>query len=39
MINVFDDKKHCCGCSGCVYICPVGAKNLKNDEKGSLIQK
>ena len=28
------DKEHCCGCSACAFICPVGAISMVPDEEG-----
>lgn len=33
MIDVYDNKK-CCGCNGCINICPVECISNKTDEKG-----
>lgn len=34
MIELMIDKKHCCGCSSCVNICPQKAIELIEDEEG-----
>lgn len=31
---LFDKKENCCGCAGCLNICPVGAITMKCDEYG-----
>lgn len=34
MINLFENKKDCCGCGACANICPRSAISFKNDEYG-----
>ena len=36
MVQVYDDKKHCSGCTACESICPVRAISMQVDEKGFL---
>lgn len=36
MINLFDRKDNCCGCTACMNICPTNAIIMKNDEEGFL---
>ena len=38
MINILDKTK-CCGCTGCVATCPIGAISMQPDEKGFLYPK
>lgn len=39
MINLFDSKKNCCGCTSCMHICPKKAIYMKSDEEGFLYPK
>ena len=34
MINLFDNKEDCCGCSSCEQICPTRAITIQNDIYG-----
>ena len=36
MIQVYDEKKHCSGCTACENVCPVHAISMQTDEKGFL---
>lgn len=36
MIELFKEKKDCCGCSACVNVCPTAAIAMKADEEGFL---
>ena len=33
-IQLYKDKKDCCGCSACVAVCPVKALRMVVDEEG-----
>ena len=33
-IDLFDDKKHCCGCGACMNVCPKNAIRMAEDEVG-----
>ena len=34
MIELFAEKKDCCGCGACVNICPKTAIHMEKDEYG-----
>lgn len=34
MIELFTEKKHCCGCAACMNICPKKAITMKTDDDG-----
>ena len=31
---LYDTKVHCCGCTACYAICPIGAISMEPDEEG-----
>lgn len=35
--KLFNKKEDCCGCMGCVNICPQKAINIKEDDEGFYI--
>lgn len=39
MMNVYNDKKNCCGCAGCEAICPVNAITMTADSEGFYYPK
>ncbi len=39
MKQVFEEKRHCCGCGACANICPVKAIDMQGDEEGFLYPK
>jgi len=39
MINLYIEKKDCCGCTACKSICPVNAITMEVDEEGFLYPK
>ncbi|AGF54980.1 coenzyme F420-reducing hydrogenase, beta subunit [Clostridium saccharoperbutylacetonicum N1-4(HMT)] len=38
-MNVYSDKKHCSGCSGCYNICPKECIEMQQDEEGFLYPR
>lgn len=36
MIQVYDKKENCSGCTACAQVCPVGSIEMRSDEKGFL---
>ena len=36
MIEIFKDKKDCCGCTACYAICPQEAISMQPDSEGFL---
>lgn len=38
-INLFNDKKDCCGCGACMNICPKSAITMEEDEYGFVYPK
>lgn len=36
MIQLFAEKKDCCGCTACAQVCPCGAVAMRPDEEGFL---
>lgn len=36
MIELFKEKKDCCGCSACANVCPTSAITMKADDEGFL---
>ena len=38
-MELFTEKKECCGCAACVSICPKAAISMIKDETGSYFPK
>lgn len=34
--ELYRDRSECCGCTACVFACPVGAISMEDDEEGFL---